>query len=135
MREAQRLSQQGYRKEDRYQRINIAENGGFLAAQILERSEIEAIGNAGVQKTYNQKADPTCAVQGTQRNSAREAHIREQDKNGGKELQKGTLKAADRLNKFIEQNDGGIEAGGAEPKEDAEEMVAAGRKGADAGDQ
>ena len=55
--------QQSDRNQYSYQRIDIAENGSFLARNRFEVGEIEAVGDAGVGQTEDQQAEQAFAVQ------------------------------------------------------------------------
>ena len=74
-------------------------------------------------KSYDEKADPAGAAKAGKCDPAGEAHIGDQHKDGGKELQKCPVDAFDFFDKFMEQNYCGIETGRAQTEKNPDEMV------------
>ena len=64
------------RNENRYQRVDIAEYRRFLPCQLLKRREVQAVGNARVNKSHHQKANNALCVKTSEIYTACKANVR-----------------------------------------------------------
>ena len=63
LQERHAFTENGDGNENGNQRIDVAQDRGFLTAQIFQSGEIQAVGNTCMEETYNQKTNPTGGVQ------------------------------------------------------------------------
>lgn len=81
-----------------------------------------------MDEPHDQQADPARTVQAGKCDSARESHIGNQDKDCRNKLQKCPVYPLHLLNELIEQNNGRVKTGSAQPKKDTDEMIVPGRQ-------
>ena len=135
MPEVHGFAQDGDGDDYGYQRVDVAEDGGFLAGELLQGGEVHAVGDAGVYKTHDEKIDPADSIHAAQGNTAGEGHVGHQNQNGGQKLQEGAVDAFHIFDEFVQQDDRCIQHRRAKTEQNAGEMSAAGADIADAGDQ
>jgi len=134
LQQGHRLTEQRHRYDNGHQRIDIAENGGFLSRYRFKIGEIEAVGHAGMYKAEDQQAEQTFAVEDFGMEPRGAQDIGQKHGNSGQKLQDGAVEARHTGDRFVEQHDEGIEHGCTQTEGNAQAMVCAAGTGGD-GDQ
>ena len=117
--------QDGDRGYHRDERVDIAHYGDLLTAHILERAEIKAIRDAGVDESDRQKQEKSAHLQGSEVKSARERDVGDQHDRCRRKLQERAQNSVDLPDIFVDQHDGCVKASRAEPEKHADRARAA----------